>query len=200
MPVKGKRASKPEPKSKGKKLDPKEDFEEPVKKEPEQLAMAETAEVAEPPKSLIINEKMQAEFVRPRFEKDDDEHLTGLEFSLALSDDHNGHVPESVMRHWTHMRQGGVKRQELTDIDPQTIDVFMVPDGKSEGSELHFTALIERARIEEVTETGNGAERKYFRFLFCAKTAQTKNTVSFGAWKHGEQVWLEMKETQGSLV
>lgn len=195
--MKGKRAE-PIRKSKSKKTDPVKSVSV---SDPEQRLL-EIPKVEEPPEEIVRNNQFVATFVRPRFEKRKETLVTGFDISFNLVDVLSKLIPKQVIPRWHEVREGGVKRLDMTDIPPQVIDISLFPeDGKPAGSTITLDgALISRARIEEIVSTGDGKETRNVRFSFTAYVEQDKEVVNFAAWKHDATIWLVMKKKQGELA
>ena len=77
----------------GRPIDPKEDFDNPTKRQTEIPGTPQ----AEAPQA-VRGKMMLAKYVRPHYEKDEkDQYSLSLEFSFPLTKDHEGLLPPEVL-------------------------------------------------------------------------------------------------------
>lgn len=97
------------------------------------------------------------------------------------------------------MREGNVSLSKVESIEPQTITIGLVPDDPK--SDLVLTAaMIDKPILAKVEEKGSGKKSKIIRFTFRAVVEQTNETARFAVDHHGEDVWISIDRTQGSLL
>src|SRR6202047_56141 len=187
---------------------PKGERTEPTKstsiadQEQQVLEVGGTLEAPVEEELVVRNNQFVATFVKPRFEKRKETLIVGFDLSFNLVDQLTKFIPRKVIPRWHEVRDGGIKRLDMTDILSQQIEIALFPeDGKPEGSRIVLDiAVIERARIEEIVSTGDGKESRNIRLSFTAYVDQTKEAVNFAAWKHDSNVWLTMKSQQGEFA
>ena len=176
-------------------LDPVADFENPVKREPEQTALIESPL----PPSVVRGKKILANYVRPHYLLSEDQRVIELEFSFALTDEHKKVIPPIVRREWEHLSSNSSQKIMGIQIEPQTIELFMAPDMEPE---LHLTGVsVVKAALALIEESGSGAVKKITRFSFRAVVPADETTYwPFVNGQYGQEVWLSIEQTQGSLL
>jgi hypothetical protein len=181
---------------KGKPLNTKKDFDEPVKKEPKQENLIEIP--PEPARSPVVQHgKMSAHFVRFVADRSKDRNpVVFLDFSLELEDVHEGRLPHEIEDEWKHFKRGSVKRTDPSGMGPQNLELSSVSDSEPD---LAVVAAMSRAVISRITQKGKGKERKVIRLQMSFLTAYTADVDRFCRNNFDETVWLAMKESQMSL-
>jgi hypothetical protein len=198
-------------------LDPQEDFENPTTEpgsiaeeqvgkdnviEMEQLPLEGVPQPDEP--KVIRDGKMLCSFVKPHFEKEEDgDRYVGFEFSFPLTPAHeeSGHLPAEVMREWDHMKNGNssVTVVRFGISEPQTVAIGLVP-GDATNDLILVAAAIENPTLAYVNESGSGKRNKVIRFSFRAVVDQNETIARFAVDHHGDDVWISLQRTQGSLL
>jgi hypothetical protein len=180
-------------------LDPNEDFDAPVRKEPEQQTLPGVeAKEADTPKP-VRNKKMLANFVQAILFRDtDDAPMLKFEFSFPVTPEHEEYLPEEVWDAWKIVKRGHCKRYDVLAVPHQTITIAQVPDDKDD---LRIVGCqIDRPSLQVIEESGQGKNKVGIRFSFRAILERDKDSTRFAIAHDGEDVWITMRETQGTLL
>ena len=186
----GKRGIKP--------LDPEEDFDTPLKKEPEQGALIEQEEA--PPASEVQNDMVLMKFVRCKLSKDNKsgKRFVNMEFSTGLSDESAPFFGREIEERYAMLRDdAGVTELRISDMEIHTIDVAIAADMKPA---IHAAIVPERVTLAVVQDKGSGEEIDVIRLSFVASIPQTDDTLHFGGNNHGNLMWISMGERQKKLI
>jgi hypothetical protein len=176
-------------------LDPVDDFDTPVRREPEQTTMP----AGEPgPPQEVQNGMVLMQFVHVKPSKDrSGKKFIGLELSVGLTDESAALFGKAIEDRYEILRDdAGVKDLSITDMGAHTIDVAIAADMKPV---IHATILPERVGLSAVQEKGSGEERTVIRLSFVAPVPQTDPIALWGCNNHGELVWISMGALQGKL-
>jgi hypothetical protein len=183
------------------KLDPKADFNEPTKKnpeEPEQLVAEELqTEPAEMP-SRIVNGFMAVNFVRPHFEIEKDNRSVALEFSLELTNDHRSLLPAKILNEWEHIEEGTCRLSEVIGVGTQRFDLRLAPD--DEESDLEQDSPVQKIRLQVIEDKGSGASKDIIRLSFRMLCDLTPVVEKFACRNFGGVIWLKMDQIQSELL
>lgn len=147
----------------------------------------------------IQNERVAATYVGMGLARDKkDEKLVYLEFSFTMTKHHSDYVPEKVADAFKWLERTDNKSIVVNHIEPQTVDIFETP--KEKKATLHMTgATVSSATVGMVEENGKGKTKTVIRFRFRLMVERDEDAISFGAWRDGEQFWLNMRDTQASI-
>ena len=177
-------------------LDPKDDFQTPVKNEaaPGEPLFPNQPEQRSP---AIQHGKMAAHFVKyvPDRTKNRD-RIVFLDFSLELEDAHSGKLPREIEDAWKDLKNGSIKRIDPNGIGSQNLSISLVPDGKVD---LEVVAAVPKASISRITAKGKGKERKITRLQVRFLTSFTKDVEVFCSNAYDETTWLQIEESQRSF-
>ena len=150
------------------------------------------------PSPLVQGDKFLARFVKPVFEKDEDDRFVELEFSVALSDAHKELVESQVLNAWKYLERNHAKSVVGIEIPNQTVDLHLAPDTEAE---LHLSNLqVRKVTLSRVEASGEGKAQEIMRLQFRLVADATKNVVSFATGYFSEAVWLRMSAAQGVLA
>lgn len=142
---------------------------------------------------------MMAQFLRPHFDKTKGgDPIIGLDFTFPLTSDHEGLIPSEIEENWATMIRKNAKKIEVSGIDAQTVKIHLVPDDEPEIS--LESAEVSRAVLAIVQEKGKGQAKKVVRLTIRIVTGRTKALRDFVWNNDSEFVWLELADTQGSLL
>jgi len=148
----------------------------------------------------VVNGRILAEYVKPIFSRDsNDDRYIALEFSVKLTEAHKLVLPKKIIEAWDFVATGGGEGVKDIPIAPQTVDIYLTSDGKDEEVKI-VGAMIEHAKVDIVEERGAGEAVKFTRYSFRVVDERSKNLVNFACWKDGLGVWLDMKNTQASML
>jgi hypothetical protein len=174
-------------------LDPEKDFEEPVKKEPKLLEIEEQPVAPQ----FVQKKQMMAHFIKPHFGSDKDEKFMEMEFSMNLTPEHKGLIPEIVENAWKFIDDDGSGFVGDLDVPAQSVEIRLAPDDDIRWEEKG--AVISQAALAVVEEKGTGEAEKVVRFKFRIQTDIKADTVKFATTKYAGPVWIKMKQQQGKL-
>ena len=173
-----------------------------VEEQNPQLELPGTPEPDNP--KVIRDGKMLAKFVRPHFEKEEDgDRYVGFEFAIPLTKDHeqNGHLPSEVLAEWDHMKNGNSSATgvRFNVTAAQTVAVGLMP-GDPDSDLILVAAAMENSTLQYVNESGSGKRQQVIRLSFRAVVDQTEEAAKFAVDHHGDDVWISIQRTQGSLI
>lgn len=142
---------------------------------------------------------IEVDFVKPHYDLDkEDKRLVGLEMSVSLVPELEGHLPEPVEQAWKFLREGGCRRIDVIDIPAQTVDLSV---SKAIGKARHLSAVeITHAQVSLIEARGSGDARDTVRFSFRIRTPVTKEISDFADFAYGNTIWLHMQDAQLTLA
>lgn len=177
-------------------LDPKEDFDTPLKKNTEgEKQQGELVDIE--PKPAVQHGKMAAHFVR--FVPDRNKNrkaIVYLDFSLELEEAHSGRIPTEIEDEWKHFKRGSVDYTEPSGIGSQNLELSIASDSEVD---LAIVAALPKAAISRITQKGDGKERKVIRLQMRFLTSFTDDVARFCQLNFDETLWISMKDSQRSF-
>ena len=176
-------------------------LERPIPPDPKPKAPQSELPIEGAPKPpTVIGRRMLAEFVKPHYSmREGDKRMCGMQFSIALTDEHKPLLPRSVLDAWKFLdHKDGTVVQNI-GVEPQTVDVFLASDMAEPELHLPF-ASVERASLAIIEETGKGAVQRIVRFSFRIVTDSLKNVFSFADTHFGAPYWIQIEETEPELI
>jgi hypothetical protein len=170
------------------------------REEPVQAPLIPEAEMPAVEPTQIVNKRMVAQYVGLSLSRDKDgEKLCSLDFSMTLTKEHDDYVPKKVAAAHKWLVKEDNKIIGVNHIPAQTMDIY--DDPKAKKPVIHIVgATVERASLSMIEETGKGKSKKVIRFSFRLKVERDEETIDFAAWQDENQFWLDMNETQSSLL
>ena len=169
------------------------EVEEQQEPEQQELVASAPAEV-----KLIRNGMMLVHFVKAHFNREEGERYIGFECSTPLEKEHEGYVPEEVLKMWRVIRGSNPTRIDTT-IAPQTVKLGPVPDDASLALKRVGATLVD-ASLSKVSESGAGKKKKVIRFKFRIVIPFDVDARDFATEYFGVDVWLSMKQTSQKLL
>lgn len=164
----------------------------------EQIPGTEQEEQARP--KTVIGDRMLVEYVKPHYEKNKDgERFVAMEFSLGLTRDHAGKMPDSVEDSWKFLRKAINRSMAGIEIDPQVVHVYLTSDAKEAEISTLF-AEITHGALAIVEERGSGKAAEVTRFSFRVRLPVDGTVCEFADNSFGNSLWLSMEEAQRSLT
>ena len=171
-------------------LDQEKDFDNPVKKEPEEQKI----EAGAVRKGFAL-----VTFVKPHFERDKDDHaFVSYEMSLPLTEEHEDWIPDEIEEPWELATNHGYKIQDIA-IENQVAEILLAPNVK-EGSLKIDAAEIEKATVSTIVEKGSGEENEVIRLQFRIRMDLDNDSGRFARVHFGHPVWLKLEPVQRKLI
>ena len=172
-------------------------------KEQEETVKAAGGTLIEAPETpnAVRNGRMLATYVRPHLDKNKDgEPTVALEISFPLTEEHgkDGLLPPEVISAWKFMQKGNVKRIDVLDITPQTIDFRITPTDPDKVLHI-FGATISHAQLAVIEKEGEGKAQQIIRYSFRATVDLTKEIDRFVCWQFDNTFWISARATQKRL-
>jgi len=148
----------------------------------------------------VQNGRLLATYVGLKLERDKNkEKLVHLTFSFPLETAHDGYLPKKVKAAWDYLVESHDTLIQVAEIPPITLDLY--EDTKEKKPVLHLVgAEFSKAVVQVIEEVGKGKATKVTRFAFRVLVERDEKTMHFAAWNDGEQFWIQMPETQKSMV
>lgn len=149
--------------------------------------------------SAVQNGRVAATYLGDSKTREKDQKLVYLAFSFTLTNEHKAHVPQKVADAQTWLSRTDNKSVDVNHLPPQTVEVFESPTTKQR--ELHLVgAAMTKASVSMIEETGKGKSKKVIRFKFSLLVERDDDLKAF-TWENDDrQFWLELNETQASLL
>jgi hypothetical protein len=170
-------------------VDAEKDFDQPVKKQPEQASE----------EAVVRDGFALVTFLKPHFDRDKDDHaFVSYEMSLPLTEEHAKWVPEEIAEAWEVVSDHGYKVGEIR-IENQRAEILLAPKVK-EGSLIVDTAEIESAMISTVVESGSGEDKEVIRLKFRVRMELDNDAGRFARVHFGHPVWLKLEPLQRKLI
>lgn len=191
--------SKP-PKRSGKRgprpLDPKEDFDQPVKKEPEGSLLAE-----QPPQPGVVGNRIKAHYLKPLFSKTTKgERLLAMHMTFPLTEEHteDSLLPKSVREAWAFISKHGRKRLDLVGIAGQRATFYLAPD-IDDAKLILPAAKVINVSLAVVQKKGEGEAQKVIRLSFRLQVPVSHEVAKFAELNYGNDFWIHLEETEELL-
>jgi hypothetical protein len=191
--------SKP-PKKSGKRgprpLDPKEDFDQPTKKEAEGSLIAE-----QPPQPAVVGSRIKAHYLKPIFSKTTKgERLLAMHMTFPLTEEHTGDslLPKSVCEGWGFISKHGRKRLDLVGIPGQKATFYLTPDIDDAKLVLPAAKVI-NVSLAVVQKKGEGEAQKVIRLSFRLQVPVSHEVAKFAELNYGNDFWIKLQETEEPL-
>ena len=183
----GKRGIKP--------LDPVEDFNTPLKKDPP--AQAELLKVPAQPPSTIQHGRMSMHFVKYIPDRDKNRNrIVTINLALELEDAHKGRLPREIEDAWDDLKKGSVKRINPDGIGNQQLDIAIVPGEKSD---IRIVATVKRASISRIKAKGKGKTRSITRLALSFVSSFDADLERFCHNNYDENLFVKLEESQMSF-
>lgn len=178
-------------------FDPDEDFAQPVRREPQQERLLDQEEA--PPPAEVQNGFVLMKFVRCKLTKEKTgARFVNMEFSTGLTDESAPLFGRAIEERYQMLRDdAGVTELRISDMQVHTLDVAIAADMKPA---VHCGIQPQKVSLAVVQEKGSGEELDVIRFSFTAPVPQSEEILGWGAYNHGNLVWLKMCQRQGRLI
>jgi hypothetical protein len=201
MKKKGKIHPKGKKKGKTPPLDPKADFDTPLrkaKKTPAQRTLISLPPAE--PKTLVQDERMAASYVKPHFDRNKKgDRFVSLEVSMHLTKDHDGMMPKQIEQGWDFLGKEGYKRLDVIGVKPHAVKFFLTSKDADAALEIP-AAKVTHVSLQVIEEKGTGKANKIIRLSFRLKVQLSRDVAHFSEWNFGDNYWIELAEAQGNLL
>jgi hypothetical protein len=150
----------------------------------------------------VRNGHLQAAYVLPHYRIHKNlGQVVEMEFSFPLTPYHKGQLPDGVEDAWRFIDKKNYPSIDVDGIPPQTVTIRKAPDMGKGDYMLHLAdVLLVKARLRKVEEKGKGHVKTVLRFSFRMLCEVTEpDACKFADRQFGNDVWLEMADTQGNL-
>lgn len=184
---------------KAKVLDPAEDFESPVRRQPSLTSEQPDGPEEGPP--TVQNGKTLMQFVRLRPTKETDgERLLRLEMSCGLTGENVEQFSKDIRDAYEMLasNEKTLKGIDLANVEAQTVAIYEASDD-AKPSLRAAGVKPQRVSVTVVEETGSTAARDVIRLSMSLPIPQTPDAGAWALRMHGELVWVEMFDTQAGL-
>jgi hypothetical protein len=184
----GKRGVKP--------LDPKEDFDQPIRKEPEGSLLAE-----QPPQPSVVGNRIKAHYLKPIFSKaTKGERLLAMHMTFPLTEEHteDSLLPKAVREAWAFISKHGRKRLDLVGIPGQRATFYLTPDIDDAKLVLPAAKII-NVSLAVVQKKGEGESQKVIRLSFRLQVPVSHEVAKFAELNYGNDFWIHLEETEEPL-
>lgn len=155
------------------------------------------------PPSTVRDGHMLVNYLFPDYEREEDGLMVAMEFSMVLTDDHKGMLPDAVEAAWAYLRESDEKAIKFKDgnIEDQTIELRIAPDEKKAVLKL-ADVEIKNASLSWIKEKGKGKAKNVIRFKFqvVAGAGDGNRAIrDFADTEIDNQLWMMIGATQGKL-
>lgn len=175
-----------------------EDFEEYPAPEPRQPEQSELPGTESEPVKTVNGKAMAAEYVKPVYTSDEDGKTVAMEFSLALTPDHEKLLQENVLYHLKVLRKGGCANIGNIDMEAVVVSIYLAPDDKAK-IELEYCE-VEKCQLAVIEEKGKGKAVKVYRWSFRLVHPVTAAVCRFADEQFNKQLWIKMEEASPALI
>jgi hypothetical protein len=131
------------------------------------------------------------------FERVEDERKVELEFSVALTEDHDEHLDSQILNAVKFLRKNHAGIVGKIEIPDQTVALSLAPDLKPI---IHMAgAPVRHVAVSYVVSKGEGKEKKTMRLVFRVLADIDDKIKDFMGDHFDHQVWISMGPAQREL-